>query len=97
MTSTVKTSDLLATAHPVFTNSIDMTITFADGKSTVELVLRGELVEVLILNSVLEDNVYLVWGYYYFPNGNKFTATIKTPLRFVMACKLPFPVSGQVS
>jgi hypothetical protein len=32
--------------------------------------------------------------YYYFPNGNKFTATIKTPLRFVMACKLPFPVSG---
>jgi hypothetical protein len=39
MTSTVKTSDLLATAHPVFTNSIDMTITFADGKSTVELVL----------------------------------------------------------
>jgi hypothetical protein len=27
MTSTVKTSDLLAAAHPVFTNSIDMTIT----------------------------------------------------------------------
>jgi hypothetical protein len=35
--------------------------------------------------------------YYYFSNGNKFTATIKTPLRFVMACKLPFPVSGTKS
>jgi hypothetical protein len=64
MTSTVKTSDLLATAHPVFTNSIDMTITFADGKSTVELVLSKGISRGIDTKFVLEDNVYLVWGYH---------------------------------
>ena len=97
ITSTVKTSDLLATAHPVFTNSIDMTVTFADGRKYSRIGTRvRELVEGIDTKFVLEDNVYLVWGYHIttFPNGSKFTATIKTPLRFVMACKMPFPVSG---
>ncbi|MBC5839990.1 hypothetical protein H8R23_01095 [Flavobacterium sp. F-380] len=97
ITSTVKTSDLLSTAHPVFTNSIDMTVTFADGRKYSRIGTRvRELVEGIDTKFLLEDNVYLVWGYHIttFPNGSKFTATIKTPLRFVMACELPFPVSG---
>lgn len=97
ITSTVKATDLLATAHPVFTNSIDMTVTFADGRKYSRKGTRvRELVEGIDTKFVLEDNVYLVWGYHIttFPNGSKFTATIKTPLRFVMACKQPFPVSG---
>lgn len=97
ITTTVKSSELMAAAHPVFTNSIDMTITFADGKKYSRLGTRvRELVEGIDTKFVLEDNVYLVWGYHIttFPNGSKFTATIKTPLRFVMACKLPFPLSG---
>jgi hypothetical protein len=97
ITTTVKASDLMATPHPVFTNSIDMTITFSDGKKYSRVGTRvRELVEGIDTKFVLEDNVYLVWGYHIttFPNGSKFTATIKTPLRFVMACKLPFPVSG---
>jgi hypothetical protein len=97
ITTTVKASDLMATPHPVFTNSIDMTITFSDGKKYSRVGTRvRELVEGIDTKFVLEDNVYLVWGYHIttFPNGSKFTATIKTPLRFVMACKLTFPVSG---
>ena len=97
ITNTVKSTELLATAHPVFTNSIDMTVTFADGKKYSRKGTRvRELVEGIDTKFVLEDNVYLVWGSHIttFPNGSNFTATIKNPLRFVMACKLPFPVSG---
>jgi hypothetical protein len=45
-----------------------------------------------------EDNVFLVWGYNIttFPNGDKYTSTIKTPLRINMSCKMPFPVSGVI-
>ena len=74
-----------------------MTVTFADGRKYSRKGTRvRELVEGIDTKFVLEDNVYLVWGYHIttFPNGSKFTATIKTPLRFVMACKQPFPVSG---
>jgi hypothetical protein len=97
ITNTVKSTELLTTAHPVFTNSIDMTVTFSDGKKYSRKGTRvREQVEGIDTKFTLEDNVYLVWGYHIttFPNGSKLTATIKTPLRFVMACKLPFPVSG---
>jgi hypothetical protein len=46
-----------------------------------------------------EDNVFVVWGYNIttFPNGDKYTFTITTPLRIAMSCKMPFPVKGIVT
>lgn len=97
---TLKSTDLLATIHPVSTHSIAMSITFENGKVYTRIGTRvKEMVEGFGTPNIWEDNVFLVWGYHVttFPNGNILTHTITTPLRFVMSCNKPFPVLGVVS
>lgn len=96
----VKSTDLLAEAHPVSTAAIDMTITFDDGSVYTR---KGTLIKEMTAGyktwSDWEDNVYLVTGSgtTTFPNGDTFSAEITTPLEFKASCKNPFPVKGIVS
>ncbi|WP_035651731.1 hypothetical protein [Flavobacterium sp. ASV13] len=97
---TVKTTDLLATAHPVFTASIDMTITFDDGGVyTRKGTLVKEQVEGFDTWFNWDDNAYLVTGSgtTTFPNGDTFSAEITTPLQFKASCKKSIPVKGVLS
>ena len=95
-----KSTELLATEHPVMTFTVDMKITFDDGKvysrtgTTVKETIEGNETP---LN--LEDNVFLVTGNSAtsLANGDTITTVITTPLRYITSCKLPFPVSGIVS
>jgi hypothetical protein len=100
ITQTLKSTDLLATVHPVSTHTIDMSITFPDGKIYTRTGTRvKEIIEGFSTITNWEDNVFLVWGNHSttLPNGTKITSTITTPLRFVMTCKMPFPVRGVVT
>ncbi|MFH6969478.1 hypothetical protein [Flavobacterium sp. FlaQc-28] len=96
----VKSTDLLAEAHPVSTAAIDMTITFDDGSVYTR---KGTLIKEMTAGyktwSDWEDNVYVVTGSgtTTFPNGDTFSAEITTPLEFKASCKTPFPVKGIVS
>lgn len=95
----LKSTDLLATLHPVSTQIVDMTIT-VDGKVYNRTGTRvREMIEGFGTPYNWEDNAFLVTGHHTtkFPNGNEITSTIKTPLSFVMSCKLPFPVKGSVT
>lgn len=99
ITHELKTTDLLATLHPVTTHSIDVKITFPDGRIYTQIGTRvREMVEGFATITNWEDNFFKVWGYNIttFPNGQKYTFTIKTPLLIKMSCKMPFPVSGVV-
>ena len=95
-----KSTELLATEHPVMTFTVDMKITFDDGKvysrtgTTVKETVEGNETP---LN--WEDNVFLVTGNSAtsLANGDTVTNVITTPLRYITSCKLPFPVSGIVS
>ena len=95
-----KSTELLATEHPVMTFTVDMKITFDDGKvysrtgTTVKETIEGNETP---LN--WEDNVFLVTGNSATSllNGDTITTVITTPLRYITSCKLPFPVSGIVS
>lgn len=96
---TVKTTDLLATAHPVLTAAIDMTITFDEGGVYTR---KGSLVKEMVEGYDTwfnwEDNAYLVTGSgtTTFPNGDTFSAEITTPLQFKAICKKSFAVKGIV-
>lgn len=99
ITHELKSTELLAAVHPVTTHSIEMKITSAEGKVHSRIGTRvKEMIEGMATITNWEDNVYLVWGYNIttFPNGTKYTVTIKTPLRYNMSCKKPFPVKGVV-
>lgn len=97
---TIKTTNLFATAHPVSTATIDMTITFDDGSVYTR---KGSLVKEMVAGYGTwfnwEDNAYLVTGSgsTTFPNGDTFSAEITTPLEFDSSCKKPFAVKGVVS
>ncbi len=100
ITHELKTSDLLATIHPVTTHSVDVKITYPDGKIYTRIGTRvREMVEGFATLTNWEDNVFKVWGYNIttFPNGSKYTSKITTPLLVKLSCKMPFPVSGVVS
>lgn len=100
ITYELKSTELLATEHPVMTFTVDMKITFDDGKvysrtgTTVKETIEGNETP---LN--WEDNVFLVTGNSAtsLANGDTVTTVITTPLRYITSCKLPFPVSGIVS
>lgn len=95
----LKTTDLLATVHPVTTHSVDVKITFPDGKVYSRIGTRvREMVEGYDTIGNWEDNVFLVSGNNIttFPNGAKYTFTITTPLRIALSCKMPFPIKGVV-
>ena len=101
ITQELKTSDLLVAIHPVTTHSIDVKITYPDGKIYSRIGTRvREMVEGFATITNWEDNVFNVWGYHIttFPNGSKYTCTTQktTPLLIKMSCKMPFPVSGIV-
>jgi hypothetical protein len=100
ITRTLKSTDLLAAVHPVFTCTVDMTITFEDGSVYTRTGNRiKEMVEGYDTKGNWNDNIFLVTGSETttWPNGDTSSSTIKTPLRYEMACKKPFPVSGTVS
>jgi hypothetical protein len=99
ITRELKSTDLLATVHPVTTHSVDVKITFPDGKVYSRTGIRvREMVEGFDTIGNWEDNVFLIWGNNIttFPNGSKYTFTITTPLRIAMSCKMPFPVKGVI-
>ncbi len=101
ITHELKVSDLLSTIHPVTTHSIDVKVTFPDGKIYTRVGTRvREMVEGFATITNWEDNVFKVWGYHLttFPNGSKYNCIIKeVPLLIKMSCKMPFPVSGVVN
>lgn len=99
ITRSLKSTELLATIHPVFSCTVDMTVTLTDGKVYTRTGNRvKEMVEGYDTMGIWDDNIFLVTGsgVTTLPNGDKCTSIIKTPLRIVMACKQPFPVSGTV-
>ena len=97
---TIKATDLFATAHPVSTANIDMTVTFDDGSIYTR---KGSLVKEMVAGYDTwfnwDDNAFLVTGSgtTTFPNGDTFSAEITTPLEFEASCKKPFAVKGVVS
>ena len=100
ITYELKITNLLAAAHPVSTHSVEAKITFPDGKVYSRIGTRvREMTEGFDTFANWEDNVFVVWGYNIttFPNGDKYTFTITTPLRIAMSCKMPFPVKGIVT
>lgn len=100
ITHEIKSTKLLTELHPVTTHSIDMKITFADGKLYSRIGTRvREMIEGFDTFGNWEDNVFVLWGYNIttFPNGEKYTFTITTPLRIAMSCKMPFPVKGVIT
>ena len=100
ITHELKSTTLLAAMHPVTTHSIDMKITFADGKVYSRIGTRvREMTVGFDTMGNWEDNVFMVWGYNIttFPNGEKYTFTITTPLQIAMSCKMPFPVKGIIT
>lgn len=96
---TVKSTDLLAEAHPVLTAAIDLTITFDDGSVYIR---KGSLVKEMTAGYDTwfnwEDNVFVVTGSgtTTLPNGDTFSAEITTPLEFIASCRKSFPVKGVV-
>lgn len=100
ITHELKSTTLLAAFHPVTTHSLDVKITFPDGKVYSRIGTRvREMTEGFDTIGNWEDNVFSVWGYNVttFPNGEKYTFTITTPLRIAMSCKMSFPVKGVIT
>lgn len=100
ITRSLKSTDLLATAHPVSVSTIDMTITFEDGTIyTKKGILTKEMIAGYDTWFNWEDNVFVVTGNgdTTFPNGDTLSTEITTPLEFDMACKRAFPVKGVMS
>lgn len=95
ITRTLKSTELLAEVHPVFTHSIDITVTFEDGSVYTR---TGTRTKEMIDGANWEDRVFLVTGSYTTSksNGDIWSCTIQTPLRYEMACKKSIPVSGTV-
>lgn len=96
---TLKSTDLLAEVHPVLTHTIDLTVTFEDGSVYSRVGNRvKEMVAGYDTKGVWSDNVSLVTGSHSTskPNGDTWSSTIQTPLRYEMACKKCVPVSGTV-
>lgn len=100
ITYELKSTALLADVHHVMTFSLDMKITFDDGRIFKRTGTKiKETVEGFGTPLIWNDNVFLVTGNSIttLPDGNIIVKTITTPLRYVMTCNLPFPVSGVVT
>lgn len=99
LTRTQKSTDLQVAIHPVFTYAIDMTITFEDESVYTR---KGHIVKEFVTGydtfGIWSDNVFLVTGNHTTTksNGDNWSSTIQTPLRYESVCKKPFPVSGTV-
>lgn len=100
ITYELKSTTLLTEVHPVMTFSVDMKITFDDGRIYTRTGTKTkETVEGYGTPLIWDDNVFLVTGNSttVLPDGEVIAKNITTPLRYVMSCNLPFPVSGIVS
>lgn len=100
ITYELKSTALQTEVHPVMTFTVDMKITFDDGKIFTRTgTLTKETVEGFGTPLIWDDNVYLVTGNSTttLPDGDIIVKTITTPLRYVMTCNLPFPVSGIIT
>jgi hypothetical protein len=96
----LKSTALLTEVHPVMTFSVDMKITFDDGRIYTRTGTKTkETIEGYGTPLIWDDNVFLVTGNSttVLPDGEIIVKNITTPLRYVMSCNLPFPVSGVVS
>ena len=96
----LKSTTLLTEVHPVMTFSVDMKITLDDGRIYTRTGTKTkETVEGYGTPLIWDDNVFLVTGNSttVLPDGDIIAKNITTPLRYVMSCNLPFPVSGVVS
>lgn len=94
---TKKATTLLAEIHPVLNHTIDMSVTFDDGKTyTIDGTRTREMVEGYNTPLEWEDNVFLVTGNSSVTkkDGTIISCEITNPLRFKMSCRSPFPVSG---
>nr|WP_288836328.1 hypothetical protein [uncultured Flavobacterium sp.] len=92
-----KTSDILNEIHPVLSHSINMSVTFDDGKKyEISGNRTREMIEGYNTPMEWEDNVFLVTGNANITkkDGTVITCEITNPLRFEMSCHSPFPVSG---
>jgi len=100
ITRTLKSTALLADIHPVNTLTLKLRITSKEGKIYERIGTRvREMVEGFGTIGNWEDNAYLVWGYSQskLSNGTTYKTKVDAnPLRFVAACKLPFPTKGTV-
>ncbi|WP_427872263.1 hypothetical protein [Flavobacterium sp. MMS24-S5] len=97
---TIKETNLLVTAHPVSIASIDLTITFDDGKVyTRKGTLTKEMTSGYDTWFDWDDNVFVVTGSgsTTFPNGDTFSAEITTPLEFNASCRKSIAVKGIAS
>lgn len=100
ITYELKSTALLIAVHPVMTFTVDMKITFDDGRIYTRTGTKvKETVEGYGTPLIWDDNVFLVTGNSTttLPDGDIIVKTITTPLRYVMTCNLPFPVSGVVT
>jgi len=100
ITYELKSTALLTDVHPVMTFTVDMKITFDDGRIYTRTGTKvKETVEGYGTPLIWDDNVFLVTGNSTttLPDGDIIVKTITTPLRYVMTCNLPFPVSGVVT
>lgn len=100
ITYELKSTALLTEVHPVMTFTVDMKITFDDGRIYTRTGTKiKETVEGYGTPLIWDDNVFLVTGNgtTTLPDGTIIVKTITTPLRYVMTCNLPFPVSGVVT
>jgi hypothetical protein len=97
-TRTLKSTALLVAIHPVNTLTLKLQITSKEGKVYERIGTRvREMVEGFSTVGNWEDNVFLVWGYSQskLSNGTTYNTKVDAnPLRFVAACKLPFPTKG---
>lgn len=92
-----KTTDLLNEIHPVLSHSIAMSITFEDGQIySITGTRTREMTEGFSTPLEWEDNVFLVTGNSSITkkDGTVINCEITSPLRIVMSCRSPFPVSG---
>lgn len=99
LTRSKKSTELQQEVHPVYSYTVDMTITFEnDSTYTRKGNITKEFVTGYDTFGNWDDNVFLVTGTQSTstPNGDSWSSTIQTPLRYEASCKKPFPVSGTV-
>lgn len=97
---TLSGTTLLTAIHPVSTETINMTITFANGTVYTRTGTRvREMIAGYDTPFNWSDNIFLETGNSTttHANGDVVTCTITTPLEFTMSCNMPFPVQGMIS
>lgn len=97
ITYTKESTALQGEIHPVLSHSIDLSITFDDGK-TYEI--SGTRIREMVegYNTPLEwsDNIFMISGDSSITkkDGTVINCEITNPLRYEMSCNSPFPVAG---